>query len=129
MIVISLMMISVCVLAFAAMGGGVMIGVSGVLFLSLALTNRNRTVVTLHDDHLEMKAAPLGSRIFFQYSEISEIEERSPTKVFVHLDSKRYRLPLAILGTEDQALLLETLRTYRNARATRAWQNASSSAW
>lgn len=109
-------------------GRGSPTSVVGFIFLAKALMNRNRTVVTLHEDHMEMKAAALASRDFVRYSEIVGLEERSPTKVFAHTGGKRYRLPLIYLGTQDQALLLETLRTHVNTRARDQWAASSSSA-
>jgi hypothetical protein len=89
--------------------GGILVGV-GILLLIMQLWNQGRAVVTLHDDHLEMKVAPLAARHLIRYGDISEIDELGANKVFLVTGGKRIRLPLAILEPDEQPELLEELR-------------------
>lgn len=89
--------------------GGILLGV-GILLLIMQFWNQGRAVVTLHDDHLEMKTAPLAARHLIRYRDISEIDEQGPKKAFLVTGGKRIHLPLAILEPHEQPELLEELR-------------------
>lgn len=95
-------------------GGGGMLAPS-IGLVALGVWNSGRAVLTLHEDHFEMKIAPLRARQRIRYQEIAGIDEHDATKVFVVAQGKRFRLPMAQLDIPDRVELLQELRTRREA--------------
>jgi hypothetical protein len=87
----------------------VFIGV-GALFIGMGMWNGGRTVANLHNDHLEMKVAPLAARQLLLYKDVDSLDEQGPKKVFITAAGKRTRLPLAVLEDADQPAFVEALK-------------------
>ena len=101
-------------LLLGAGGGGGMLGPS-IGLVALGIWNSGRAVLTLHEDHFDMKIAPLRARQRIRYQEIAGIDEQDATKIFVVARGKRFRLPMAQLDIPDRVELLQELRTRREA--------------
>ena len=101
-------------LLLGAGGGGGMLGPS-IGLVALGIWNSERAVLTLHEDHFEMKIAPLRARQRIRYEELAGIDEKEATKVFVVARGKRFRLPMAQLDIPDRVELLQELRSRREA--------------
>jgi len=90
-------------------GGGLPIGI-GVMFLLTTSWKKGRSLITLHEDHLEMKAAPLAARQLILYRDISMLDDSAgPKKVYLLTGGKRVRLPTHALEVPDQHELIAEL--------------------
>jgi hypothetical protein len=90
--------------------GGLQLGV-GVFMLYLGSWTKKNPLITLHEDHLEMKVAVAASRRLIRYQEISHLDQTGPNKAKLKLrDGQRIALPLAALADGRREDLLSRLR-------------------
>lgn len=108
MVLSILMIVSGVAMSSLLHQGGTMIGV-GVVFLATTLWSRDREIIILHDDHFEMKVAPLAKRHLLEYEDIEDILHPSEKRAFIVSQGRRIRLPLHVLTSEDREALLERL--------------------
>ncbi|MFK8002758.1 MAG: hypothetical protein AB8H86_24450 [Polyangiales bacterium] len=92
-------------------GAGVVALPVGILHLVMHVWNRGRAVVTLHDDHLDMKAAPLAGRKLIRYTDISALEVQGKATKIITKDGA-VALPLLVLEPEDAEKFVAELKSH-----------------
>ena len=78
------------------------LGVS-VIFLFIVIWFSNATLIRLHEDHLEMKMAPLAGRYKILYRDIERTEKVSAKKAVLHVKTAK--------GTVKRTIYLNMLET------------------
>ena len=88
--------------------------VSGVTVLIIFFAKGNQPLVILHDDHLEMKAAPLAKKHLIRYTDVKYLTSASPKQAYFFFTnrkgSKKISLPLVALSADDRKQLMNALR-------------------
>ena len=92
-----------------------------VLWTIMAFLNKNRTIITLYDDHLEAKVAIAAPKHLINYKDISKIEMHRTTRlitVFVkNSEGKEKKVKLGInpIKKSERTELFELLESKINA--------------
>ncbi len=93
-------------------GVGHLLGL-GILVLVIAFSHKDRTIVKLFEDNMELKFGPLISTKYIKYSDVENVEKISERKILVHYKNngkvKKMRLPVGMFEQDDLSELLNIL--------------------
>lgn len=94
-------------------GGAIQIGVGLMLIIFNLFFWWTKPLIILHEDYLEMKAAPVAAKFLVRYRDIVALNQPHPKKahLMVHNSNaqKRINLPLAVLTAMDRDSLVKNL--------------------
>ncbi len=106
-----ILMVGTGVFQMAVSGqAGVMLG-CGVLFLIMAGWWGAAAIVRVHDDHIEVKAAPIAARKRVLFRELTEIDTSNPKKAILRsTNGEVVAIPMNMLDPDEGGELLEWLK-------------------
>ncbi|MBL6446677.1 hypothetical protein JMN32_10165 [Fulvivirga sp. 29W222] len=85
-----------------------------ILHLVVAYNQKDKDLIKIEKDHLEIKLSLLSSTRFIKFSDITKVEEVNPKKVFLHYNegpkSKKLRIPVHMI----EPIELEDFLTFIN---------------
>jgi len=91
--------------------GSVLVG-AGILVIIVGFWQSGRVLMTLHEDHLDMKIAPMAAHRQILYEDITDIDDSKPKQAFLVADEKRVMLPKATLTPDDWDDFVTALRQH-----------------
>ncbi len=85
-----------------------------ILILVMALIQKDRDMVKMFAENMEIKFSPLASTKFLKYADISNIETVSEKKIFLHYsveaNTKKLRVPVHLFEKEDLTTFLDFIK-------------------
>ena len=86
---------------------------SGTVVLFVVLSQKNKEIIKIFEDHLEVSFAPLAPVRYIKFSNITQIQVKSPKRIFIHYTdrgtSKKLRLLTHMMEKTDLDNLLELI--------------------
>jgi len=93
----------------------------GILFMVLAFMHKDRDIIKIYDQNIEIKIAPLAATKFIKFSDLTKTERISEKKIFVHYmngnDPKKLRMPVQMIDAKELSEFLEMLDSKINSAA------------
>ncbi len=87
----------------------------GILFLIIPVIQKNRDMIKICENNLELKFAPIGPTKFIRYADLVQVERISEKKIVLHYNQqdkpKKLRLPVHLFKAEDLTGFLAFLDT------------------
>lgn len=91
----------------------------GILVLIIAFYNKNRQIIKLFDNNMELKLSPLGSTTYIKYADIEKTEKENDKKIFIYYKegdkTEKFRLPVHLIEKDD---LTEFLKVVESKKIT-----------
>jgi hypothetical protein len=85
----------------------------GIFYLIIASIQRKMDIVKIHENHFEIKFAPLASAKYIKFSDLRKVDRIYEKKIVVHYneaaDLKKFRVPVHMFAPNDLADFLAFL--------------------
>lgn len=91
----------------------------GILVLIMAYYHKNRQMIKLFDNNMELKFSPLGPTTYVKYTDIEKTERESDKRIFIYYTeggkTKKIRVPVHLLEQNDLTEFLKVVEAKKNA--------------
>ena len=86
----------------------------GIIFLVTGYSQKNKNIIKIYEDHMEVKLSFLSSLQYIKFENINKVEDVNAKKIIIHHTinsrSKRFVIHLSIIEKSDFEKFIQILR-------------------